>query len=1029
MKVLKLFLPAVVIFTAISVFADNFDVSVSTNMAKIAAREGDILQVFISLSNPSLRAQDGILYIIILDPRGKIYSFPSWGEGISGIRQVFPAGFELENYELSRLNVGEGIISEEGEYRFACGFFSLDGRLSGISVSSFFYRNIELFENRFDDNSYSVGDTIVSHQLIDLNKDGHLDIFVSIWNDLTYHDYRMILGIFINKGDGTYRAPLYYYNNGVNYNDLVIEDLDYDGYPDFAVSCIPNGYEDLYGGGTYLYFNNGDGTFGHPIHTDLWGDLFLDDLNNDGLGDILIDEPGNRISVLVNKGDRTFEAPKSFSVEGFNYAAIIDPLDFDNDGYPDLLLYFHNASEDRVVKLYAFAVYRNNGDGTFRNHGTYTLDGYSTIKTADLNNDTFMDIIVRSWNSTNQLVYLNKGHGTFGDPALYPVAKYYDDFHIIDLNNDGYSDLLSVGYSQRKFYTMLNNGDGSFAGETSYEAQNILMFAYTGDLDNDGYQDLVFSHWDSAGMTVFLNKGDGSFDGYNIYGDDFVSDFLFVDMNNDGYLDILGQDYWSEIYYELTLFINNKDGSFRDGQIYYVPFNYPSYYFTGRAISKSGDINGDGYPDLVCEGNALGIITVLPSNGDGTLYKPAEGIQFENYIKDIKTGDLNNDGLNDLLVTELLGSGALSIFQTTVMLNSGDENFNRGQSLEAGNILELVDVNNDEYPDILSNDTFTNTNLQVFLNDGDGTYADPQTFPVSQTFNGITSDDLNGDGYVDLILNYQGEEKLLMVLFNNGDGTFGNEATYDVSYWSDVTLADLNNDGYPDLIDYHSWWNVDYLDYIGVYLNDGTGTFTLTTRFDSPVNMPRIADIDNDGYKDLIMLNYDQENNSQLIIHPGNGDGTFKEAIKYSGYGYSNYINYYDLGDFNKDGLTDIIIKVDDGINVLLNEDNPVPSFELSHYNLSYFDSFMLSDMNNDDYPDIITFSKWAYYNNSNNISIILGNGDGTFSTETFIPVTTAGILNNIYLSDMNGDGYQDIIMENRMYSSSVNILYNNGGN
>src|SRR5262249_36502503 len=149
-----------------------------------------------------------------------------------------------------------------------------------------------------------------------------------------------------------------------------------------------------------------------------------------------------------------------------------------------------------------------------------------------------------------------------------------------------------------------------------------------------------------------------------------------------------------------------------------VPIPFTLY---GPKAVTSGDVNGDGKPDLVLAayGNTAGVAIVLLSNGNGSFQEPQKyqvGAGTRPYS--VALADPNVDGKTDLVISEFGGTDSLF-----VLLGNGDGSYHTAKSFAPG--VESVsvaveDVNGDGKPDVIVTG-FGSSTVSVFLGNGDGT--------------------------------------------------------------------------------------------------------------------------------------------------------------------------------------------------------------------------------------------------------------------------------------------------------------------
>lgn len=306
-------------------------------------------------------------------------------------------------------------------------------------------------------------------------------------------------------------------------------------------SATPNKYliETMTGGVAFLDYD-GDG----------WLDVFFTNgarLKNPQPDDEALDKSApefwNRL--YRNKRDGTFEdVTEKAGVRGTGYGMGVAVADFDNDGYPDLL----------VTNFGGALLYHNNGDGTFSNvtekAGLRNADGWLTSAGFfDYDRDGHLDLFIcryLKWNFSDNiycgsreaagrsychpdnfepisnLLYRNNGDGTFTDVSAR--SKVADSegkglgVAFADFDNDGWID-ISVANDSVPQFLFRNNANGTFT-ETATLAgaaydEDGKTFAGMGtdasDINDDGWPDIVTTTLSNECYAYFRNNGDGSF--------------------------------------------------------------------------------------------------------------------------------------------------------------------------------------------------------------------------------------------------------------------------------------------------------------------------------------------------------------------------------------------------------------------------------------------------------------------------------------------------------------------------------------
>ena len=333
----------------------------------------------------------------------------------------------------------------------------------------------------------------------------------------------------------------------------------------------------------------------------------------------------------------------------------------------------------------------------------------------------------------------------------------------------------------------------------------------------------------------------------------------------------------------------------------------------------------------------------------------------------VSAADLNGDGRIDLAVANS-GSNTVS-----VLLGNGNGTFTPAVNFGVGSQSKSVfaaDLNGDGRPDLLTANQLSN-DISVLINTGNGTFAPSVSYAGPIGAHEVVAADVDGDGDIDIAATGWGGT-IVRVLRNNGNGTFANPADYTVGNTPhSLQLVDFNGDGRPDLAVANQSSST-----VSILLNTGTGTFANAVSYSvgARPHSVRAADLNGDGRIDLATAN---ESANSVSVLMGNGNGTFATAVSYA--------------------------------------TGSVPK------------GVAIGDVNGDGTPDLLTANTAGNYPDNNNpggntISVLLGNGNGTFSAP--VSYTTGRTPFSLTLADFNSDGRLDVASAN-WHTNDVGVLLN----
>jgi hypothetical protein len=628
------------------------------------------------------------------------------------------------------------------------------------------------------------------------------------------------------------------------------------------------------------------------------------DFNGDGHLDLAVanDTKTGTVSILLNKGDGTFQAAKEYTVG--SYADSVAVADFNGDGKLDLAV--ANAGSYRDPGTVTILL--GNGDGTFQDARSVTVGSHpSCVAVGDLNGDGIPDLAVANYFSSTVSVLLGKGDGTFQPAQAYAVG-YPTSLAVGDLNGDGVPDLaVASGYSVVS--VLLGKGNGTFQATRDYAAGSGPAAVAVADFNGDGIPDLAVANNTTLSMdsvTVLLGKGDGTFLAAHSYATGSGALSVAVgDFDGDGHPDLAVGDSSG-----VSVLLGGGYGAFGAATIYGVGSSY------SVAV---GDFDGNGKLDLAVANHSLDTVSVLPGRGDGTfLAQTSYAAGFS--PTSVALGDFDGDGKLDVAVANSGDSdaGILSPSTVSVFLDNGNGTFQAAQNYTTGGFpssVVVADFNGDGHLDLAVAD-FLDGNVAVLLGEGNGTFQAARYYAVGVSPCSLAVGDFNADGYIDLaVANFNADT--VTILLGNGDGTFQPGQSYTVGrHPCSVVVADFNRDGTPDLAVANQGTTLDHQGTVSILLGAGDGTFqaaqSYTVTSGSGCRSIAVGDFAGDGHLDLALASY---GSNTLNILMGNGDGTFGAAQSYATGLYPASVA---VADFNGDGKLDLVVANSSGVIVFL---------------------------------------------------------------------------------------------------------------
>ncbi len=578
----------------------------------------------------------------------------------------------------------------------------------------------------------------------DFNGDGKIDVAVQ--------SLPLNVEVLLGNGDGTFQNPTSYATGD---HKLIVGDFNGDQILDLATSSFNAGV-------TTLLIGNGDGTFRAGATVFLFDEIVAADFNLDGNLDL-----ADPHQVAFGNGDGTFQTPVQYGNSSNN---VVATGDFNGDGIPDLAVAYYLST--------FIILHLGNGDGTFQTRTVPVTLFPNPMTSGDFNGDGISDIFISDF--SNVEVLLGHSNGAFGVPtsSFVPSIAAVTFGHF---NEDGNLDVVTASPGlftpRNQVYTLIGNGAGGFDTPRAYLTDTaLLQNIVTGDFNKDGIPDVAVSSGEDDGVEVLLGAK-GGFKPPILYSALNDPGGLAVgDVNNDGNLDLLTAEYFSNQY---SLLLGNGDGTFQP------PLNSQMQFAANELLLA--DFNNDGNLDLASSGFlSLG-------NGDGT-FQPYFCVS--NDAAGFAAGDLNGDGNLDFVFS---GRRNFEVF-----LGNGDGTFTLVQKLpqiSQATWITVADLNADGKLDLIAPNS---KGVMVALGLGNGNFSNPAQYATILSPFQAQVADFDQDGKADIAVitgSGQTDQYSMWIRPGNGDGTFQPPLPFALAATgSDVfAIADFNGDGKPDI--------------------------------------------------------------------------------------------------------------------------------------------------------------------------------------------------------------------------------------
>ncbi len=484
-----------------------------------------------------------------------------------------------------------------------------------------------------------------------------------------------------------------------------------------------------------------------------------------------------------------------------------------------------------------------------------------------------------------------------------------------------------------------------------------------------------------------------------------------ADTNGDGLADIVMPGPGVSNSLTIAILDGQADGTL--SAPHYIPVPIPPY-----ALAV-GDVDGNGTADLVSittDNASLTTVSILWGDGHGNFEQPVTQQTFDGIFPSgpARLVDLNGDGKPGLILSVQQRTGLL---YSLLWLQNTGSGFAAPVMLatQAGNNpdFSVGDFNQDGKPDILY--VAADRSFHTLLNQGNGQFSDQPTAGLTGIFGLANVLDFNLDGIPDIVVQLSSNSGSQLLSFEgNGNASFTQVASLELPAQIRLVAGDFDHDGFPDLAGAVGHEPAELLFLWG----DGTGKFTPQPLIGPYGQYAAVGDFNGDGLPDVVVA--DRFNFVSLAL--GRTDRNFPSALVLATPAVAGALS---AGDVNGDGLPEIFVggiyDPNDGAifpgSMYLNSGNS--SFQLVAQTDA--SSFAIADMTGKGLFDLIGGSA------NGNLEIWPNNRSLDFSSVS--PITVAGQPPSFVKADMDGDGFPDIVSSCQTVDCVApgKILYGNG--
>ena len=610
------------------------------------------------------------------------------------------------------------------------------------------------------------------------------------------------------------------------------------------------------------------------------------------------------------------------------------------------------------------------------------------VKSADFNQDGYDDIIYSSLIPHEIAVALfNPETGNFAEAQVVTTSfAYAVSLFPADLDGDEQVDFLTVSQLNHKVAWFKNDGTGNFTLQPliSTTAQGAVS-VIAADIDGDGDNDVVAAAKDDNMILWYENNdGIGNFSDANIITDEGELPVVIIsaDIDDDNDADIVSGKLAGN---EIAWYPNEGSGNFGDEVVITSEINFISALY-------AADINGDQHIDIISASRYDNKIAWYENTGGGS-FSSQQIISDEMPLAfDVTAADFDLDNDMDVMASAM-GGNEIKTFSN----DDGHGNFVPGKLIsnvcEAPKGIATGDFDNDGDVDITAALSQQAPDVVAWYENGEAAFV-VNTINNNREVWGITLEDINDDGNTDVVYT-DGQVVCWVQNYNMGEWFGGEHILYQGFNVFEIAFNDIDSDNDRDL------FIADAMGDKVLWLeNDGGGNFSgeiiIDNSGDGPADID-FSDVDGDSDDDLLVFFVNEP--TVALYENTDGQGAFAKSIVASVQQYSGCFI-----DVDRDDDDDIAYSTYDEIFYLENDGTGNFSGPQMILGLGYAWKILPAYMNEDDYQDLVCSPDYNLYWLENNQNATFGN----------YQVDMWGSVNDFTISDMDNDDDPDVLCASR---------------